>query len=177
MAEAAKQEHQAVRRMALEAEAAKSLIESLRAVGDDDDRLIVDMIEGETSLFEAIDILLGRIVETKGLLTGTEAVIADLQTRRERFSDRMKSLRAIIEQALVKAEIDVAVERPIATLSMSRRARKVEIATEADIPAEFWAPGDPRLDKKALKEALEAGRTVPGAYLTNQAPTLTTRFL
>lgn len=171
----ARQEHEAVRRISQEASAAKSLIESLRAMGEDDAELVAGMVEGETSLFEAIDILLGRILETKALLSGTESVMAELQARRERFETRVGSLRAMIEQAFAVAEIETSVERPLATLSMARRQPKVEIADEAAIPADYWKAADPKLDKKALLDALKSGLDVPGAYLGNAAPTLTLR--
>jgi hypothetical protein len=53
---------------------------------------------------------------------------------------------------------------------------KLELIEEADIPAEFWKAGDPKLDRKALAEALKEGRSVPGVALSNQAPSLTVRI-
>ncbi len=159
-----------------EAAAAKGLIESLRAESGTDDELLLDMVEGETSLFEAIDALLLRMVESKGLAEGVSAAIQEMEARKRRFEARYATDKTIIEQALMVAEIEAKVERPLATLSLARRAPKVEIQTEADIPAEFWKTGDPTLDKKALLAALKDGTPVPGACLSNAAPSLTTRF-
>lgn len=159
-----------------EAAAAKGLIESLRAESGTDDELLLDMVEGETSLFEAIDALLLRMVESKGLAEGVSAAIQEMEARKRRFEARYASDKTIIEQALMIAEIEAKVERPLATLTLARRAPKVEIQTEADIPAEFWKTGDPTLDKKALLAALKDGTPVPGACLSNAAPSLTARF-
>lgn len=159
-----------------EAAAAKGLIESLRAESGAEDELLMDMVEGETSLFEAIDALLVRMVESKGLAEGVAAAIREMEARQRRFEARYTTDKTIIEQALMVAEIDAKVERPLATLSLARRAPKVEIQTEADIPAEFWKAGDPTLDRKALFAALKAGTPVPGACLSNAAPSLTARF-
>ena len=132
------------------------------------------MVEGETGLFEAVDALLRRIGENRAMVVGTDAQMADLAERKRRFEARIDADRALLEQAMLVAEIPK-LERPGATLSLTTRAAKVEVAAEADIPAEFWRAGEPKLDKKAVGEALKAGRPVPGACLSNAAPTLTVR--
>jgi hypothetical protein len=158
-----------------EAQAVAALIESLNALGEGaDETLLLDTIEGETNLLEAVDRLLERMAQTRAQVAGLEIVINDLGVRKKRFEDRINADRALIEQALMIAELEK-VERPTATLFLSRRAPKVEIAEEGDIPAEFWKPGEPKLDKKAVLEALKEGRPVPGACLSNAAPSLTVR--
>ena len=157
-----------------EAEAARVLRESLAQVDAEDEVLLLDTIEGETGLFEAVDALLARIGENRAMVVGTDAQMVDLGDRRRRFEARIDADRALLEQAMLVAEIPK-LERPGATLSLTTRAAKVEVSAEADIPAEFWKVGDPKLDKKAVGDALKAGRTVPGACLSNAAPTLTVR--
>lgn len=160
-----------------EAQAVAALKESLRQVGaDDDDALLLDSIEGETSLFEALDKLLLKITEDVAMAKGALDAAAALDARAERFGKRAEAHRALIEQALFIAELPK-LERPTATLSLVNRPPKVEIAEEADIPAEFWKVGDPKLDKKSLLAALKEGRAVPGACLSNAAPSLTIRTL
>lgn len=158
-----------------EAKAVASLRESLRQMGlEDDETLIADSIEGETSLYEAVDKLLLSIAEAEGLAKGARQAAADIDHRAERFDKRAEAGRAIIEQALMVAELEK-IERPAATLFLARRAPKLELTDEADIPAEFWKTGDPTLDRKALAAALKGGRPVPGACLSNCAPSLTVR--
>lgn len=140
----------------------------------DDPDLLIDSIEGETSLFEAIDRLLITIAESEGLAKGARAAAAEIESRALRFDKRAETCRAMIEQALMIAELEK-VERPGGTLSLVRRAAKVEITEESDIPAEFWKTGDPKLDKKALAAALKEGRPIAGAALSNCAPSLTIR--
>jgi hypothetical protein len=158
-----------------EAQAVAALRESLRQMGAaDDESLLADSIEGETSLLEAIDKLLLTISESMGLEAGAKAAAAEIEHRAERFAKRAAAARALIEQALMIADLEK-VERPAATLSLVRRPPKVEITEEADIPADFWKVGDPKLDKKALLAALKGGHAVPGACLSNAAPSLTIR--
>lgn len=160
-----------------EAKAVLALREScadLMASGDPE--LMIDMIEGETSLLEAIDRLLLTISESEGLAKGAKAAATEIMHRSERYTKRAESARAMIEQALMIAEIEQKLERPGATLSLVRRAAKAEVSEESEIPAEFWKTGPPTLDKKALLAALKDGRAVPGAALSNQAPSLTIRI-
>lgn len=158
-----------------EAQAAAALRESLRQLGEGDDHtLLLDSIEGETSLLEAIDKLLLGIAEAEGLARGVRGAIAELEAREARFEKRAEAGRAVIEQAMMVAELPK-LERPTGTLSLVARGPKVEVTEEAEIPAEFWKTGDPRLDKKSLLAALKEGRAVPGACLSNAAPSLTIR--
>lgn len=158
-----------------EALAVAALQESLRQLGaEGDEALLMNSIEGETSLLEAIDRLLLTIAEAAGLAQGAHAAAQGLSARAERLEKRADAARAVIEQALMIAELEK-LERPTATLSLVRRPPKLEITEEADIPADYWKLGDPKLDKKALLAALKDGRGVPGACLSNSAPSLTIR--
>jgi hypothetical protein len=158
-----------------EAQAVASLREThVQLHGDEDEALLLDSIEGETSLLEAIDRLLLAIAETSGLAKGAHDAAGALAARAERLEKRAEAARGLIEQALMIAELDK-LERPAATLSLVRRPPKLEVAEEADIPTEFWKAGDPKLDRKALLAALKDGRIVPGACLSNAAPSLTIR--
>lgn len=158
-----------------EAQAAAALIASLRQMGEgEDEALLIDSIEGQTSLLEILDELLTQIAADQGLAEGARKSAADVAARAERFEKRAESARALVEQALMIAEIDK-LERPAATLSLVRRGPKVEITEEAEIPAQFWKAGDPKLDRKGLLDALKNGDAVPGACLSNSTPSLTIR--
>lgn len=159
-----------------EAQAARELLDSLRATAGEDDTLHLDMVEGETGLFDVIDGLLHRMVETRALVVGLDKAEEDLSARKRRFEQRLESDRALIEQALSVAEIGGKVERPLATFSLVNRQPRVEITDEAAVPSGFWKAADPKLDKKAVGDALKAGTPVPGACLSNAAPSLTLRF-
>jgi hypothetical protein len=157
-----------------EAQAAKALRESIAAL-DGDDALLTDMVEGETQLFEALDRLLRRIADNRAVVEGIAAEEARLGERRRRYEKRVQDDRSLIEQAMMIADLPK-LERPTATLSLAKRQPSAIIDTEADIPAEFWKTPAPALDKKALLAALKDGRDVPGATLSNAAPSLTIRI-
>lgn len=157
-----------------EAKAAASLRQSLAQLAEGDEDLMLDMIEGETSLVECIDALLARNAADRVLVEGTAKVKADLEERARRVERRIAFDRALIEQAMMTAEI-MKIERPVATLSLSHRTPALRIDNEADIPAEFWSAGAPKLDRKALAAALKDGKPIPGAALSNAAPSLSVR--
>lgn len=160
-----------------QARVARAVLDSIRSVDPGDEVLALDTVEGETSLFEVIDAILLRRLATLAMAEGTKAAEADLQMRRKRFEDRANYDRTIIEQAMALAELKT-LQRPVATLSMADRKPSLVITTEADIPAKYWKPGDPTLDRKALAADLASlgdGENIPGATLSNGAPTLTIR--
>ena len=157
-----------------EARAVASLRESLAAMGEDDEALLIDSIEGQTNLFECIDLLLERMSADVAFMDGLDSMIATLKGRKERFDKRIAANRAVIEQAMVIADL-AKLERPAATLSLSQRAAKLVVTEESDIPAAYWKAADPVLDKKSLLAALKDGTVIPGAALDNAAPTLTVR--
>lgn len=161
-----------------EMEAAKNLLIGLHTAmdADVDPQLVADSIEGETRLFEAVQTVLDEIDEDDVLVLGLKAKEAALQKRRLRLEARSERLRALIEQALVTVEEPM--KLPTATLSLRKTGRALLIDTEAEIPSEFFTPvpqPPPVLDKDALREALAAGRAVPGARLGNGGFSLTIR--
>lgn len=182
-----------------EAKAAAALRESLAATAGGDGELLVDMIEGETSLFETIDALLVSIHADTGIVSGISGMQEALESRKTRFQSRIERARALIEQALMIAEIDAPVERAGGTLTLAKRAPSLVVTDEAEIPSGYWKAGKPTLDKTALtadlREAAKARAAaleiedaaaraaalalltdpVPGATLSNAAPSLTIR--
>ena len=156
--------------------AAKNLRESIAQLMEngDDEELAVDMIEGETSLLECIDALLEANTQDAVIVAGVERVASDLSARKSRVAGRIQMRRALIEQAMLTAEIKK-LERPAATLSLANRPASLIVADESAIPSRFWIAADPKLDRKALSAALKEGEAVTGAALSNAAPTLSVR--
>lgn len=178
-----------------EAKAVAALLAAHDIDVEHDAELVADTIEGETSLFEAVDAVLDRIADAEVMLEGLNVVIARLDARKARYEARIKTDRTLLEQALTIAELPK-LERPAATLSISTRAPSLVLTEESDIPAKYWKAGAPTLDKKALAADLkdrakalanlpedEAQRAallaslpeIPGATLSNGAPSLTLR--
>ena len=148
-----------------EAQAVTSLRESLaKVLGDDeDDALLRDSIEGETGFYEAVDAILERMAETRGLKEGAAAAVDRMKLRAKRFDDRLESLRGLLEQSMQVAGLPK-LERPAATLSISKRAIQVEVTEESELPSAYFVVGPPKLDKKLLLDAMKRRQAILDAY-------------
>lgn len=131
-------------------------------------------IQSETNLEEAIDAVFGEIAEREAAITGLKEREQAIAERRRRHEKTVDTLRAVILQALDMAGVDK-VALPEATISVKKVKPAAEVVEEADIPSEFWEPQPPKLNKKALSEALANGQTVEGARLGNGGITLAIR--
>jgi hypothetical protein len=139
----------------------------------EDPDLMMVLAEGETSLLEALDLMLEVDAHDDALIQGLKAHKDTLAVRLHRIQERRQSRRAILEQALMLLERK-SLERPLATLSLADRAPSLVVEEEAQIPARFFDL-KPVLNRRLTKEALEAGENVAGARLSNGLVTLTVR--
>lgn len=159
-------------------EAVRGLLHTIaEAGGADDHELVADAVEGETGLREAIEAALDQIDEEDALCLGLKLKEEQFASRRVAGERRIERIRAAIEQAMVMIDLP-SLKLPSATLSIARRNPAPVIDNEADIPSRFFVqpePPAPKLDKKALAEALRDGGAVPGAHLDNGSVSLTVR--
>ncbi|MGE0829934.1 MAG: siphovirus Gp157 family protein [Hyphomonadaceae bacterium] len=139
----------------------------------DDPQLILDMAEGSTSIFEAMDRLVGADAADDALIVGLKHAKDTISVRLHRLEERRQSRRTILEQAMMLLECKT-LERPLATLTLSDRPATLTIEEEAQIPARFFQL-KPILDRRLVREALEAGEEVAGARLSNGTVSLTLR--
>jgi hypothetical protein len=156
-----------------EADAARGLLSGL---GEMDDETRHDTVEGETSLFEAIDAALDHIDECEAIRAGCDAQAAMYRDRADKAKARQERVRGLIEQAMLIAGVP-SVKRPRATLTVRDVKPKPIIADEASIPTRFWKSPDPVLDKKAINEAVATGEEVPGVTMDNGGTSLQIRRL
>lgn len=161
------------RNLANEAAAATALRDTLAKITDDPEA-IRDTIEGETGLHEAISRVMELIREDEILTSGIDRMQETLSARKERLKDRIGFYRAAVEQAMTIGEIP-SLTLPDATVTVRRVPAALEIVNESEIPAAYWQPQDPKLDRKAVTDALKAGQEVPGATLGNGGITLSIR--
>jgi hypothetical protein len=163
----------ATQNLANETAAASALRDTIAKLTDDGET-IRDTIEGETGLHEAISKVMGFIRDDEMLIVGIDRMLEALSARKTRLQDRVGYYRAAIEQAMTIGEIQT-MELPDATVTVRRVQPKLEVVDESAIPAAFWTPQDPKLDRKAVTDALKAGQEVPGATLGNGGITLSIR--
>ncbi len=167
--------HAVEHKLTEEARAAAGIMEILRARDMDDDAdLVLDTVEGETGLLEAIDQALGEIDACAIVVLGCKAVASDINARRQRAETRREKVRAAIEQALLIADVSEKIVRPTATLTMRKNKPAWVVDDESQIPAAFFVPQPPKLDKAALKKT-ETTEAIPGCHVDNGSVSLTIR--
>lgn len=159
-------------------DAARELLTDLRGEGvDDDAEFREDTVEGETDIHGAIAQALAEIDEAEILIEGGKAKIEQIGTRVASEQKRVERVRALIERAMVTLELPT-MRLPTATLSVAKRKPGLIVTDESAIPTRFYvqppAP-PPKLDKKALLEALNDNEAIPGASLDNGSVSLTVR--
>lgn len=162
--------------LAKEIEAAKLLKLTLKDLDADTDAdLVADMIEGETNLLEAIDHTLARVAEDMALCVGLKAHVEKVDRRLSRLEHRIEMTKQAVMVAMSVAE-QRKLQRPLATLSIRAAPPAVVVKSEADIPPLYWKTPEPKLDKRALGDALKSGQIVPGAEMSNGGETLSWSF-
>ena len=157
-----------------EANIARDLLDIISESIEGDEQASADMIEGETSLFEALERAIAEVRDCDIIVTGCEDAINTLEARKRRATNRKGTIRAAIEQAMVTAD-QKSIALPTATLTISHRGGKAIVSETSEVPAKFFKQPAPKLDQAALTKALRDGETVPGAHLSNGTVSLTIR--
>lgn len=140
----------------------------------DDPKLILDMIEGETNLHEAVAVIYEETLDDISLAAGLEAMIRTFQERHSRIIKSIETRRTLILMAMDRAGVST-IRVPTATLSIGKSPARAVITDETQIPARFWKQAEPTLSKGDLTKALKDGEKVAGAELSNGGIQLTIR--
>lgn len=149
-------------------------VELRKAFVDIDDETLRDTLEGLSNLPEALAAIVRTYLEDLTLAAALGMRIADMQERLTRFEARAEKKRALVTQVMERAEVRK-LQEPDFTVSLRTVAPGLVVSDEAAIPADYWKPQPPKLDRKGLLASLNAGEVVPGAALGNGATTISVR--
>ncbi len=134
------------------------------------DEVISDTLEGLAGDFAAkatnIAMLSRNLEATAAQIKEAESAMA---ARRRAIESRADRLRSYIMNNMQKAGIQN-IECPYFRLSIRENPASVFIVSAEHIPVEFMRqhePPPPSPDKRAIAEAIKAGREVPGASMTS----------
>lgn len=142
--------------------------------GDDDVDTLRDTMEGETDLIGVIEALVASITDDNAMITAIDDQRQRLDTRKHRIKTRVETKRALIYQAMSLGEIRKH-EAPTATISRKITPGKLMIDDESRVPADWWKPQDPKLDRAGIAKAIKDGASVPGCHLTEATETIQIR--
>ncbi|MEK9643911.1 MAG: siphovirus Gp157 family protein [Alphaproteobacteria bacterium] len=151
------------------------LLERLRAeFPDADEETLSDTVEGLSDLDDVIAAIVRSRLEDLALADALKRRQNDMQSRLTRLSQRAERKKALIVEALERSGLKK-ITREDFTLSLRGGAPGLHVSDETAIPPAFWRAQTPKLDRQGLLAALKRGDTVPGAALTNPAPTISLR--
>ena len=153
------------------AELRRRLIE---ADPDIDETTLLDTLEGATNLKEALGEVVRSALEDEAMLSGLKGRLDDLKARLERIRHRIEKKREVALAVMEDTGLEKLCE-PDFTVSLRVTPPGVVITSEDDIPEWFWVPQDPKLDKRAILDAIKGGTAVSGAELANSKVSLAVR--
>jgi hypothetical protein len=141
---------------------------------DIDQRTLFDTLEGATNLHEAIGAVIRSALDDEAMVKALRARIEDMRERLSRIESTAEAKREAALNAMERADM-IKLTAPDFTASIRINPPSLLITSEAEIPQDFWAPQPPKLNKKGLLDAINAGWAVPGATLSNSKISLTIR--
>jgi Siphovirus Gp157 len=139
-----------------------------------DDDALRDTLEGLSNLPQTLASILRSHLDDLALLAALRTRILDMQERFARLEIRADKKRALVASVMERADIKKLTE-PDFTASLRQVPPSLVVVDEHAIPEPFWRSQPPKLDRKGLLAALNAGQTVPGASLGNGSTTIAVR--
>ena len=146
----------------------------IEADPDIDETTLLDTLEGASNFKEALGEVIRSALEDEAMLSGLKGRLEDLKVRLERIKHRIEKKREVALAVMEETCLEKLCE-PDFTVSLRISPPGVVITSEDDIPEWFWIPQDPKLDKRAILDAIKAGTAVSGAQLSNSRISLTVR--
>lgn len=149
--------------------------ELLTQYPDLDDETLFDTLDGETDLQEACLKVLRSAEEDKMLIEGIKARKAELDERKARFDRRIEAKRHAVTNIMDRAGIKK-FEAPDMTVSVRAVAPSLVLPDTVDLPPEYVNQELVlKPNRNAIKDAISAGKEVPGVTLTNGGISITVR--
>lgn len=135
---------------------------------------LVDTLEGETELFEALLMVSDEIAERTTMSAAIKQRIDDLSVRKSRIDKAAETLRSIITQSMDRAGIKT-IPGDLCTMTLSDTPSGSTVTDEAQLPAKYFKIVDPVINKKLIGEDMKTGIVIPGVSKTNGGIKLTIR--
>lgn len=146
----------------------------LADIPDLDSDTLSDTLEGLTDLREMLAEVLRSALDDEAMLSSLALRIADMRARHDRLEERARRKRRLVLTVLIDAEIPK-LTAPDLTASVRQGAPTLELIAEECIPAAYWKPQLPKLDRQGVLAALKAGVVIEGTALAPPQPQLSIR--
>ena len=139
-----------------------------------DDETVLDTLEGITDLHEMIAAVIRSALVDEALQAGLRAFLEEMRQRLVRLEERGAKKRQLALDAMCEVGLKK-LEQPDFTVSTRAGLPPLVIIADDDVPAPYWVPQPPKLDRQALLADLKRGAVIPGVQLGNPKPCLAVR--
>ena len=139
-----------------------------------DAETLADTLEGITDLHEMIAAVIRSALVDEALQAGLRTLLEDMRQRLARLEQRGLKKRELALEAMTETGLKK-LEQPDFTASARAGSPALVVLAEDQIPAAYWVPQPPKLDRQALLGDLKRGDGIPGAQLCNPKPVLSVR--
>ncbi|MFN3350029.1 siphovirus Gp157 family protein [Pseudorhodoplanes sp.] len=139
-----------------------------------DERTLADTLEGLTDLHDIIAAVVRSALCDEAMADGLKGRITEMNERLCRLYDRADKRRILAREAMVKAGVQRVTAVDL-TISLREGNPSVVILDEQRIPAPYWRPSAPKLDKQQLLKDLKTGIAVEGVQLSKPEVVLSVR--
>ncbi len=136
----------------------------LAEIPDLDEETLGDTLEGLTTLHDVMAELIRSALTDAAMAEGLKSRIADMKSRLERLETRAERKRELVLHAMTESGI-TKFTAPDFSASLRQGAPTLDITPEAKIPAAYWKPQEPKLDKITLLTAVKNGVMIAGISL------------
>ena len=141
--------------------------------GEDNDA-IPDTLDGLTDLGDQIQAVLQTVCEQEAFAKALDGEIARLKARKKRLVRSAQIGRQVAAEAALEAGTKK-LSRPDMTVTFGLTEPGLDGDADPATLHDEFVRVKREINRTAIKEALDAGRDVPGFRLTNGRPTLTMR--
>ena len=139
-----------------------------------DEEVLADTLEGITDLHEMIAVVIRSALVDEALYSGLRFRVDDMRERLSRLDLRASKKRQLALEAMSEAGL-AKLEQPDFTASVRAGSPALVVIAEESIPAPYWLPQPPKLDRQAILGELKRGIAIAGAEMSNPKPVLSVR--
>jgi hypothetical protein len=139
-----------------------------------DEETLQDTLEGITDLNEMIAAVIRSALVDEALYSGLRSRLDDMKERLSRLQVRADKKREVALHAMSEAGLSK-LEQPDFTASARAGSPALVVIAEEQIPASYWVPQPPKLDRQSMLAELKRGTEIPGAQMSNPKPVLSVR--
>src|SRR5215471_8623375 len=126
---------------------------------DADEETLLGTLEGITSLDEMISAVIRSALVDEALHSGLRFRVDDMRERLSRLDLRASKKRQLALEAMSEAGL-AKLEQPDFTASVRAGSPALVVIAEESIPAPYWLPQPPKIDRQAILGELKRGITI-----------------